>query len=359
MHRLRDMMKLRLIAIVAAALLLLAPGDASALLYQANVEGPACGCKPRKWNATKGSLVLHKAASSGGGPVSFIMRAVGEAMTHVSLVRSAFSAMQSTMRAPPICVNLTNTSVRWMCDEITAGFPGAQRLRASAYHIGANSNSNLFYKQGNSSASTLVDWADNTTQYVGVASKDTKCDPNDPKYHYCQIWRMVEVGTNPWSNPTPMPYVMYQFRDLESIHTTGSRRRFGAVCSTYIAYLWKKAGRGEFSAYTYSNAQLRNAMDQTKPAIYNDCRNAGQSHETCERISNQVLNAFVADQGKEWSATPWTNVYDDSSSTARTISPDRLIAAGVHSNAGGAWTGGESGMQSLSWSSTSECGCWY
>ncbi|HSJ64427.1 MAG TPA: hypothetical protein VK922_11095 [Gemmatimonadaceae bacterium] len=330
--------------IAATAALAMYTSPAFAVIYQHNTAGPACGSGGDSWNARGGDIILHRAAPSGGGPVSAIIRSIGERFTHNALVYNHERALHATMRSPPVCVNILLQ--RYMCDEVQNGWPGVSAPYSEGYHIAStDAGTGRQYKSPSNpaAASGVVSfWG----QQYGTCST-SKADSN-----LC-LFRFYKPGTS-----STYPYVMYQFMDLESAHLSASHRRNGLVCSTWMAHALNRAGYGTIEPYVYSLAQKQASIDNTGPAIYNDCKSAGQSDSTCKRIRNQVLNAFAADKGKEWSDSPWRNVYG-SAQQPRSISPDRLAGLGVHADAHTPWGGGESGLQTLSFSGSQYYSCWY
>jgi hypothetical protein len=322
----------------------LTTSPALAVIYQHNTAGPACGSGGDTWNARGGDIILHRAPSTGGGPVSAIIRSIGEKFTHNALVYNHERTFHATMRSPPVCVNIWFE--RYMCDEVHNGWPGVSAPFSEGYHI-ASSDSGTGRQYKAPSNATV---ANNVISYW--AKQYGTCSTSKADSNLC-LFRHYKPGTS-----NTYPYVMYQFMDLESSHVSGSHRRHGLVCSTWMAHALNRSGQGTIEPYTYSVEQKRASVDNTGPAVYNDCKAAGQSDSTCRRIRNQVLNAFAADRGKEWDSKYWKGVYD-SAQQPRSISPDRLAGVGVHASARGPWSGGESGLQTLSLSGSTYYSCWY
>jgi hypothetical protein len=356
----RAVKTLRAAAFVAAAIT--AP---AALAGSSGTSDVACGSTAAGWNAPNGALVLSR--GGGGGPVAAVLDAVGEYRTH-----SMFShgpggdVTHETMYTPGTNGWPTYCSTPVKAGELTTGFPGATRINQGAIYqflYGGGGVQYLAYQRSRTSAGynnngeVVSNWLLNSMPTVAVTSKQNS---GQSLLRY--------KGPNGY----PLNYVLYQYRDLESVHYGGAGWNNGMVCSTMLAHAQYRAGLGVVDAYTYNHSKLQIAGNALYSSVENECNSGlgfwggvGSSitcfENICDDAGRQVRNCMAAGRCDTDDGRVWSNIYNDSATVARSISPDRLGGWSGHPYTGtGVSVWAYDTSNTIQWNSGGNVyGCWF
>ena len=352
---------LRNVALVAAAMA--AP---VAFAGSSDTGDVACGSTAAGWNAPNGSLVLSR--GSGGGPVAAVLDAVGEYRTH-----SMFShgpggdVTHETMYTPGTNGWPTYCSTPVKAGELTTGFPGATRINQGAIYQflygGGGGVQYLAYQRSrnsagyNSNGESVSNWLLNSMPTVAVTSKQNSGQ-----------------GFLRYKGPNgyPLNYVLYQYRDLEGVNYGGAGWNNGMVCSTLIAHAQYRAGLGPVEAYTYDHSKLQIAGNSLYNSVQNECSSGlgfcggvGSSitcfENICDDAGRQVRNCMAAGRCDTDDGNVWNNIYNNSATVARSISPDRLGGWSGHPYTGaGVSVWAYDTSNTIQWNSGGNVyGCWF
>jgi hypothetical protein len=342
------MKTIRIGALVAACVA--AP---AALAGSSDTGDVACGSSAAGWNAPAGALVLSR--GNGGGPVSAVLDSVGEYRTH-----SMYTP--GTNGWPTYC----STPVK--AGELTTGFPGASRINQGAIYQflfggGAANLQYLAYQRSRTSAGldtkgeAISNWLLNSMPTVAVTSKKDAS----------QSFRRYN-GPNGY----PLNYVLYQYRDLGNVHLGEAGWNNGMVCSTLISHAQYRAGFGAVTPYVYNHSLLQTAGNSLYTSVENEC-NTGLGfwsslgstitcfENICDDAGRQVRNCMAAGRCDTDSSTVWNDIYNNSATVARSISPDRLGGWSGHPYTGtGVSVWAYDSSNTIQWNSGGNVyGCWF
>lgn len=350
--------------IQSAALVAALVAAPAALAGSSDTSDVACGSTSAGWNAPNGSLVLSRGS---GGPVTAVLDAVGEYRTHSMMSHGPGGQVtHETMYFPGTNGWPTYCSTPVKAGELTTGYPGASRVNQGAIYqslYGGGSLQYIAYQRSRDSAGlntkgeTVTNWILSSMPTQTVTSKQNSGQT---------LLRLK--GTNGY----PLNYVLYQYRDIESVHTGGAGWNNGMVCSTLIAHAQYRAGFGAVDPYIYDHSKLVNAGNALYNSVEDECGSGlgfwGSVGSTitcfeniCDDAARQVRNCFVAGRCDTDSSSVWSNIANDANTVARSISPDRLGGWSGHP-----WTG--SGVSvwaydtsnTVQWNSGGNVyGCWF
>jgi hypothetical protein len=358
-------------ALVAVAL------AASAALLTSNARAGeisasgACGSSAATWNAPDGALVLSRSP----GPVGGTLSGVGEYRTHSMLSHGNGWVTHSTMVSPGQTGWPTYCSTPLDSNELRNGYPGASTIPPGAiysflYGDGA-SIEYIAYQRSCSAAgcpnedgSDISRWIWDSSPYEWVQSRQ---DSSQGLYR-------LSVG-NP---PRTTNYSLYQYRAIEDFNFGNVAWNNGAVCSTFLAYSQYMAGKRAVTAYTYPHDAVVSALTGLMGAVETECNdgigfwkniavNITCFEGICDDAARQVANCMATGRcdTDDDGANSFASVRDDQSSTATSISPDRLGGWSGHPWDGytdgsgvSVWAGDTE--QSVQWNSDGNVyGCWY
>jgi len=324
----------------------------------------ACGSAPAGWSAPNGALVL----SRGEGPVRAVLDAVGEYRTHSMISHGPGGLVtHETMHSPGTTGWPTYCSTPLRVEELRSGYPGASRVNQGAiyqYLYGGSSLQYIAYQQSRSSAgydgngAAIANWILAGMPAVAVASRQNAAQT---------LQRLVGPGGQ------LLNYVLYQYRDIQTVNTGGVGWNNGMVCSTFLSHAHYRAGFGAVSPYTYSHAQLVTAGNALYGSVQSECETglgfwtglgaAVSCFESsiCDDAARQVRNCMVAARCDTDSSSVWNAVAGDSTTVARSISPDRLGGWSGHPWSGpGVSVWAYDGNNALQWNSAGNVyGCWF
>jgi hypothetical protein len=167
-------------------------------------------------------------------------------------------------------------------------------------------------------------------------------------------------------------YVLYQYRDIGTVNTGGVGWNNGAVCSTFISHTQYRAGFNAISAYTYNHSQMVTAGNALYTSVEDSCNSGlgfwGSIGSTitcfegiCDDAARQVRNCMTSGRCDTDSSSYWSSIVNDSTTVARSISPDRLGGWSGHPYTGAdvsVWAYDIS--NTLQWNSGGYVyGCWF
>ncbi|HVE82956.1 MAG TPA: hypothetical protein VND93_08925 [Myxococcales bacterium] len=345
-----------------AALLVISGG--AALAGSSDTSDIACGSTAAGWSAPNGTLVLSR---GGEGPVTAVLDSVGEYRTHSMLSHGPGGQVtHETMHSPGTTGWPTYCSTPLRPNELRDGYPGASRADQGAMYrflYGSGSLEFIAYQNSRTSAgfntngSSIANWVLSYIPTVTVASLQ------DSGHTLKRLY-----GPNGYI----LNYVLYQYRDLGDVNYGGVGWNNGMVCSTLISHAHYRAGYGAVYAYTYNHTQLVTAGGALYNSVENEC-NTGLGfwkgigttitcfESICDDAARQVRNCMVAGRCDTDSSTVWSNVSNDSTTVARSISPDRLGGWSGHPYTGaGVSVWAYDTNNTLQWNSGgSVYGCWF
>lgn len=311
-------------SLIAGAALLLHSGVAHAGASNAVV----CGSSPADWNVPNGSLVFLRS----DGPIAAMIKAAGEYRTHVevahviagqdgSLQRWLSHAM---MKAPGY--NLITPFV--IPADLIAGYPGAEQVgMGAAYTLHQNAEFQR-YQTGGTGGLTVASWLWTGTQYY------QECNGSDCYY------RIKTCA----SGSCPIRYGLYPFRNSGGVENgtsadgTLSSWNDATHCAGLVTWAVKQAGQPVIQPYTYSHSKLSSALYTMYQTLKTSCSEQagyygymGSFLNTlfgiCNSVANQVTNCLVSGPSYNCADTHksiWEGVAINTSTTARSTSPDRL-----------------------------------
>jgi hypothetical protein len=332
----------------------------------------ACGSSPAAWNAPDGALVLSRSQ----GPVGGTLSGVGEYRTHSMLAHGNGWVTHATMFSPTTTSWPTYCSTPLNPDELRNGYPGASIVSPGAIYAflygGGSSVEHIGYQRSCNSAqcpsddgSDIANWLWNSSPYEWATSR---ADGNQGLYR-------LLVGTPPRATN----YSLFQYRLIEGVNFGSVAWNNGAVCSTFLAYAQYMADKRAVTAYTYPHDAVVNAMNGLMGAVENECRegigfwkniavNVTCFENICDDAARQVANCMSVgrcDTDDDDPGNTFAGVRDNPTSTATSISPDRLGGWSGHP-----WEGYLEGSgvsvwaadteQAVQWNSGGNVyGCWY
>ncbi len=353
-------------SIHSAALVAAVIASPAALAGSSGTSDVACGSTSAGWSAPNGALVLSR--GSGGGPVAAVLDAVGEYRTHSMFSHGPGGQVtHETMYTPGTNGWPTYCSTPVKAGELTTGFPGASRINQGAiyqfFYGGGGNLQHLGYQRSRTSAGydtkgeSVSTWLLNSMPTVATTSKQNSGQ---------SFLRYKGV------NGAVLNYVLYQYRDLENVHTGGTSWNNGMVCSTLLAHAQYRAGFGAVEPKVYSHSQLQTAGNELYESVKDEC-NSGLGfwssigstitcfENICDDAGRQVRNCMAAGQCNTDSSSVWNNISNDSSTVARSISPDRLGGWSGHPWSGaGVSVWAYDSSNTIQWNSGGNVyGCWF
>lgn len=325
------------------------------------LAGPAlasgeCGSTSAGWNAPNGAVVFDRAS----GPVRDVLDAVGEYRTHSMLSHGPGGGVShATMKNPDqngwptVCTKPVNQT------QLQYGYPGLEQINQGAIYM---------YLYGSDGAPEWTGWQQGDPSQAAIVG-DTLWF-NHPYVSDVSRYDSNQWVDRPLRNGARVSYSLFQYRNLETANQLPSNSvNNGLVCSTFLAYAHNYAGRGEVTAYTYPHAQIANAANSLYSGIYNECKSslgwfnnalltvACPFYNVCGNAGNQVANCMTSNRCDTSDASIWKSVRDNTSTTAASISPDRIGGWGVHPVNTTLWAPDYS--HQLQWNSGGNVyGCW-
>lgn len=394
-------------AITAAAILSLA---GRALAFEA--EGHSCYATAPDWNAAKGALV----SGSSPGPVSAVLKAVGESRTHL-MISNGNWATESTTRRPtlqtagvyagpcPACIRigtipLAGQPLRPM--ELAAGSPGFSQINmggAYAYWQDATQVWRQVVIKGVEEVRTpgicgnyckamgSADWLWFSAPYTSVRS-----EANSNQFFYSL------GGKDSSGNFQHLSYGLNQYmsglyRIFYNIESESPLVR-GLMCSQVPVYAYNhfvkeskpyiRSGSEWVFPHDYTHDETVNAGTALWNSVYNDCQGQGTDfwsvvgnsilslgvggdikQTTCNNVAWQVLNCFYKGEDlagggcKDVGNAAWTQYRNSPSMRgASSTSPDESMGLIAGRDKQGPWSQFVQGP--LQWNGGgSTYGCFY
>ncbi|MFL5343306.1 MAG: hypothetical protein ACJ8AT_00835 [Hyalangium sp.] len=350
----------------SAAFVVAAIAAPTALAGATSTSDVSCGSSSSGWNVPNGAIVLSR--SSGGGPVTAVLDAVGEYRTHSMFSHGPGGQVtHETMYTPGTTGWPTYCSTPINPGELTSGYPGAGRINQGGIYQylygGGGSLEYIAYQRSRTSAGydtkgeTVSNWLLNSMPTVATASRQ---DGGQTFYRY--------KGPNGY----PLNYVLYQYRDLETVNTGGAGWNNGMVCSTLISHAQYRAGFPAIDAYTYNHSLLQTAGNSLESSVENECntglgfwKGIGSTitcfENICDDAGRQVRNCMSAGRCDTDDGSIWSNIYNNAATVSRSISPDRLGGWSGHPYTGSGvslWAYDTS--NTIQWNSGGNVyGCWF
>ena len=336
----------------------------AALAGSSDTSDVACGSTASGWNAPNGALVLNR---GGEGPVTAVLDSVGEYRTHSMLSHGPGGQVtHETMHSPGTTGWPTYCSTPARPNELRDGYPGASRINQGAIYRFLYGSGNLVYiayQRSRTSAGydtngeSITNWVLSSMPTVLVTSRQDSGQTLRRLYG---------------PNGALLNYVLYQYRDIQTVNTGGVGWNNGMVCSTLISHAQYRAGFGAVDAYTYSHSQLQTAGNALYNSVQDACSNGlgfwGGLGSTitcfegiCDDAARQVRNCMASGRCDTDDGSIWSSVYNNSATVARSISPDRLGGWSGHPYTGtGVSVWAYDTSNSLQWNSGgSSYGCWF
>ncbi len=348
----------------SAALVAVIATAPAALAGSSDTGDVACGSTSAGWNAPNGALVLNR---GGDGPVTAVLDAVGEYRTHSMLSHGPGGEVtHETMYSPGTNGWPTYCSTPLKVNELATGFPGASRINQGAIYeflYGGGSLQYIAYQRSrnssglNTNGEAVTNWILSSMPTVTVTSKQNSSQTLKRLYG---------------PNGQLLNYTLYQYRDIEGVHTGGTGWNNGMVCSTLISHAQYRTGFGAVNPYTYDHGKLVTAGNALYSSVQNECSEGlgfwgdiGASiscfESICDDAGRQVRNCMVAGRCDTDSSSVWSNIANDSSTVARSISPDRVGGWSGHPYTGsGVSVWAYDSSNTLQWNSGGNVyGCWF
>jgi hypothetical protein len=347
----------------SAALLMAVAAAPAALAGSSDTSSSACGSTAAGWNAPNGALVLNRGA---GGPITAVLDAVGEYRTHSMFSHGPGGQVtHETMYSPGTNGWPTYCSTPLKVNELTTGYPGASRINQGAiYHYlyGGGSLEFIAYQRSRTSAGYDTNGEAVSSYLLSLPAQAVTSKQNSGQ----TLYRLYGP------NGALLNYVLYQYRDLESVHTGGVGWNNGMVCSTLIAHAQYRAGLGAVNPHVYNHSQLVTAGNALYNSVEDECGSGlgfwGGVGSTitcfegiCDDAGRQVRNCMAAGRCDTDSGSVWSSVANDTSTVARSISPDRLGGWSGHPYTGtGVSVWAYDTSNTLQWNSGGNVyGCWF
>jgi len=346
----------------AGAALMICSGAAFA--GSSDTSDVACGWSNSGWNAPNGALVLNR---GGEGPVTAVLDAVGEYRTHSMLSHGPGGQVtHETMHSPGTTGWPTYCSTPLRTNELRDGYPGASRVNQGAIYrflYGSGSLQFIAYQRSRTSAGYDGNGASITNWVMSYMPTVTVTSRQDGGQTFQRIFGPNGYLTN---------YVLYQYRDLGSVNYGDVGWNNGMVCSTLISHAQYRAGFGPVYSHTYTHSQLQTAGGALYSSVESQCNNGlgfwkgiGTTitcfENICDDAARQVRNCMAAGNCGTDSSSVWNGIYNDGSTVARSISPDRLGGWSGHPYTGsGVSVWAYDTSNSLQWNSGGNVyGCWF
>jgi hypothetical protein len=320
---------------------------------RATVSG-GCGYVPALWNAPYGSVVFSR---SNGGPIRPVIVAIGEYYTHSMLSLGTTGIVHAEMKTPDqspwptVCTRPLNAQ------QLQYGYPGAEQINlGGAYADLQGQEVTPVYQWGDAGKTAAL------ASSIAGASQVATQSQSDPS-----IWIARKLR-----NAAPINYSLYQYRDIEQAHQVPSNSvNNGMVCSTFLSWVHVQGGAGYVPAFTYSHELIANGANALFNAVQSAC-NSGIGfwagllrfvscpfNNVCENAADQVTNCMAANACATNDNSIWHGVRDDPSTTATSISPDRLAGLPPHGVGTTVWSY-DQGYHPIAWNAPGpQYGCWY
>jgi hypothetical protein len=282
----------------------------------------------------------------------------------------------ATMYSPQTTGWPTYCSAPLDANELGNGYPGASAVSPGAIYAflygNGSSLEHIGYQRScnsgecpNHDGSDIAGWVWNWIPYEWAVSRQDASQG---------LYRLL-VGTP----PRPANYSLYQYRAIERVNFGGVAWNNGTVCSTFLAYAQYMAQKRPVAAHTYSHEAIVSAMNGLIGAVESECRsgigfwkniavNITCFENICDDAARQVANCMAVgrcDTDDDGAGNTFAGVRDDPSTTATSISPDRLGGWSGHPwegylDASGVSVWAADAEQALQWNSGgSVYGCWY
>jgi hypothetical protein len=324
----------------------------------------ACGYSSSGWNVPNGAAVFTRGES---GPITAVITALGEYRTHSLLSHGPGKAVtHTTMRTPSqngwpdVCSTPINV------DELRYGRPGLERINqggAYRYIYGADTSDVgtkfIAYQLGDAQRAAAI--GDHVLWDYGLVTQKSEVDGSQSIYR-------------PWVRGGVSPYGLFQYRDSEGTPSGAPSVNNAMVCSTFLAFAHNNAGDNTITPYTYSHATIASASNTLYGNVRDECKstlgfwgNIGASvgcavfWDVCSNAGNQVTNCMAYNGCGSSNGNNWKAIRDNPSTTATSISPDRVGGWAGHS-----WGGPDDAVWSTDWnmpvqwnSGGNVYGCWY
>lgn len=346
--------------LLCAAFLLFAAG---AQAGSSDTSDIACGSTAAGWNVPAGGFVTNR---GGEGPVTAVLDGVGEYRTHSMLSHGPGGEVtHETMHSPGINGWPTYCSTPLRANELQYGFPGASRIRQGAIYqflYGGGSMQFIAYQRSRTAAGYDGNGLTVTNWILTMPGWTTTSRQNSGQTYY-----RLEGP-----NGSLVNYVLYQYRDIQTVNLGGVGWSNGMVCSTLIAHAQYRAGFNSVNAHTYSHAQLQTAGGALYNSVQQQCndglgfwRGIGSTitcfESICDDAARQVRNCMAGGQCNTDSSSVWSAIYNDGSTVARSISPDRIGGWSGHPYTGpGVSVWAYDSNNTVQWNSGgSNYSCWF
>ena len=351
----------RFTSFVAAALCFVSLG---ARAGSSDTSDQACGSTAAGWNAPNGALVLNR---GGNGPVTAVLDAVGEYRTHSMISHGPGGQVtHETMHSPGTTGWPTYCSTPVKPGELTSGYPGASRVNQGAIYQFLYSGSApeyIAYQRSRTSAGFDTKGAQVADWIVSSMPTQTWTSKQDGGQSVLRLMGPSGALLN---------YTLYQYRDLQTVNLGGVGWNNGMVCSTLIAHAQYRTGFNAVNAYTYNHSQLVTAGNALYSSVQDQC-NAGLGfwkgiaskftcfESICDDAGRQVRNCMSAGRCDTDSSSVWSNIANDTTTVARSISPDRLGGWSGHPYTGtGVSVWAYDTSNTVQWNSGGNVyGCWF
>jgi hypothetical protein len=299
--------------------------------------------------------------------VAAVLDAVGEYRTHSMLSHGPGGAVtHETMHSPGTNGWPTYCSTPLKVGELRDGFPGASRITQGAIYrflYGSGTLTYIAYQRSRTSAgyddngAAVANWVLSNMPTATAVSKQNSGQT---------LQRLIGP------NGSILQYVLYQYRDLGSVNYGGVGWNNGMVCSTLLSHANYRAGFGAVNAHSYSHSQLVTAGGALYSAVENECnsglgfwKGVGSTitcfEGICDDAARQVRNCMAAGRCDTDSSSVWSSIYNDGSTVARSISPDRLGGWSGHPYTGtGVSVWAYDTSNTVQWNSGGTVdGCWF
>jgi hypothetical protein len=337
----------------------------SARAGAADTNSVACGRSPASWNAPAGALVLSRSS----GIVEAVLTGVGEYYTHSmlshgpgSLVTHSTMFTPGTNGWPEYCSRPINEH------ELKSGYPGVSQTDPGGIYtflyLGNGGAERVIYQESadafgpNDHGRHISDYLWSDVPYTAVPSRQ------DDGH---SLYRLAHPQTNSFFN-----YVLYQYRNQESIHLGEAAWNSGSVCSTFLAFAHHMAGAGTVEPGTYDHETIVAAGEALYARVEDECSvntswllDVGSTltcfEGICDDAARQTRNCMASGVCDSDSDSHWKALKNDPESVAVSTSPDRLGGWSGHPYEGpgvSAWAHHEGA--DVEWNSPGDVyGCWF
>jgi hypothetical protein len=349
---------------LAAVALFTAVLSASAAHAASNYR---CGTTSAGWNAPRGAAVFARDEGNTAFTTT-VFDTVGEYRTHVMLSHGPNSSV--THATTKGAAQTTSCSKPLDTSDLQYGYPGASRVNQGGIYsflYGYDESADkpnvtylafqrsVHFGQPTPAGAEVVGWLES---YLSTSTVTSGKDSTQTLKRYYQ------------ANGTLINYSFHQFMDVESVHnSTAAATNNGMACSTFLAHLHYRAGKGVISPKAYSHTETYAATDALQDDIYDYCMDnmtyagtgglllsCGIGPSTwCNYAGRQVRNCMVYNGCGDNDNGTYNTLKDTSTSYAKSISPDQL--GGWNGTKQGIWS--EDAGQTVQWNQGGATyGCW-